>query len=550
MKLITGVWTDARGNPASHGKLFAYLNQDAVAIASNQIVPRQTCFQLDIQGELGPDARIWANDELSPVSTYYRFAVLDLGGGMVWGPEFMVLAGDAPLDFDSLVPIGGIPPVFGADGGAITGPVLVSISPGSGSVGPSGSLQFTATVTNSANQAVIWYASLGSISSSGLYTAPATVAAATTVTIRATSIANPSSVTETTISIQPPTVVSVAISPASATLQSNQTLQFSATVSNVLNVAVTWSATLGTISSAGLYTAPDVTVITTVTITATSVADTTKSAHVSVIVAPTATQGPIDLLGWMGLTTRATQHLVGDPNAPYSAFVMDIDPNYPAAYPAGVYFFIKNKLGNPWDMCKYNADYALMHWITENGDAVDQPACQAANGTSCWLYARAYKRYLNAVPIMPRTFTPGTTITIDSPSPNDVARTTNCEATSTTVHIGDVRGVTSGPFKYTWGGSVDHGAGTGTTGPTLDSVNGVDTIKNEYFFSGTIANNDFLDREETYYVQGIGRVAWYYYHRATASSPWVWQNQTVNTTLASGGSPVPNFPCGPGKSWF
>lgn len=113
MKGITGNWQDARGNPASYGRLHAYLNQDAVALSANQIVPRNVWFQLDIQGALQEEARIWANDELSPDdNTYYRFAVLDLGGGVIWGPEYFIIKGNAPIDFNSLVPSGGFPPVF------------------------------------------------------------------------------------------------------------------------------------------------------------------------------------------------------------------------------------------------------------------------------------------------------------------------------------------------------------------------------------------------------------------------------------------------------
>ncbi|PYU46784.1 MAG: hypothetical protein DMG53_11180, partial [Acidobacteria bacterium] len=60
--------------------------------------------------------------------------------------------------------------------------------------------------------------------------------------------------------------VSVAISPTSATVGAGGTQQFTATVTNTNNTAVTWqvngvpggNATAGTISSAGLYTAPAV----------------------------------------------------------------------------------------------------------------------------------------------------------------------------------------------------------------------------------------------------------------------------------------------------
>jgi hypothetical protein len=61
----------------------------------------------------------------------------------------------------------------------------------------------------------------------------------------------------------------------------SQTAQFTATVTNTTNTAVTWAVTTpggGTITSAGLYTAPTISsqVPASVTITATSQADSTK----------------------------------------------------------------------------------------------------------------------------------------------------------------------------------------------------------------------------------------------------------------------------------
>ena len=53
-----------------------------------------------------------------------------------------------------------------------------------------------------------------------------------------------------------PAAVSVAVSPTTATVASGGTEQFSAQVSNTSNTAVTWSATSGTVSSTGLFTAP------------------------------------------------------------------------------------------------------------------------------------------------------------------------------------------------------------------------------------------------------------------------------------------------------
>jgi hypothetical protein len=88
-------------------------------------------------------------------------------------------------------------------------------------------------------------------------------------------------------STPPPIVVSVSGTPTSlypndsADSWPSQTAQFTATVTNTTNTAVTWAVTTpggGTITSAGLYTAPTISsqVPASVTITATSQADSTK----------------------------------------------------------------------------------------------------------------------------------------------------------------------------------------------------------------------------------------------------------------------------------
>jgi hypothetical protein len=81
-----------------------------------------------------------------------------------------------------------------------------------------------------------------------------------------------------------PAAFSVSVSPTTATLASGGTQQFSAQVTNTSNTAVTWSATSGSVSTTGLFTAPTVTATKTVTVTATSVADNTKSASAAVTV--------------------------------------------------------------------------------------------------------------------------------------------------------------------------------------------------------------------------------------------------------------------------
>ena len=80
--------------------------------------------------------------------------------------------------------------------------------------------------------------------------------------------------------------VSVSVTPVTTTIASQKTVQFTATVTGTSNVAVTWSATVGTISSSGLYTSPKVTSNENATVTATSAADTSKSGTASLTITP------------------------------------------------------------------------------------------------------------------------------------------------------------------------------------------------------------------------------------------------------------------------
>jgi hypothetical protein len=84
--------------------------------------------------------------------------------------------------------------------------------------------------------------------------------------------------------------VKVDISPLSATLVSAQKQQFSATVSGTPSSGVKWSATSGSVSTSGLYSAPTVTSETTAVITATSVFDQSKSASAAVTINPLSSQ--------------------------------------------------------------------------------------------------------------------------------------------------------------------------------------------------------------------------------------------------------------------
>ena len=189
------------------------------------------------------------------------------------------------------------------------GSVSVSVSPTSATVAPGATQQFQATVSGASDTSVTWQVngvaggntSAGTISTAGLYTAPASVTEVTTVTVTAVANADNTKSASASVTVNPSGsgVVSVTISPTGATLTAGATQQFTATVTGATDTSVQWqvnnttggSTQVGTISTAGLYTAPAVTTSTTFTVTAISNADPTKSASATVTVNPASGSG-------------------------------------------------------------------------------------------------------------------------------------------------------------------------------------------------------------------------------------------------------------------
>jgi len=169
-------------------------------------------------------------------------------------------------------------------------PGFVLVSPGSATLSGSQSVQFTATVTGLSSNSVTWSLSpsVGSISN-GLYIAPSVISTSQTVTVTATSTADPTKSASASVQLTANAGVSLSLSPLSATLSASQTSQFTATVTGSANTSVTWSInpSVGSVSN-GLYTAPAIiNASQTVVVTATSVADPSKSAAASITLAAT-----------------------------------------------------------------------------------------------------------------------------------------------------------------------------------------------------------------------------------------------------------------------
>jgi len=109
--------------------------------------------------------------------------------------------------------------------------VSVAVSPTAATVAPGGTQQFAATVTGTTDTAVTWSvveAGGGSVSATGLYTAPAT---AGTYHVKATSKADPSKNAQATVTVASGSGVVVTISPTSATVETWGSVKFVATSS-------------------------------------------------------------------------------------------------------------------------------------------------------------------------------------------------------------------------------------------------------------------------------------------------------------------------------
>ena len=242
----------------------------------------------------------------------------------------------------SLIPLAFLLLVAGCKTGTAGKVVGVTVDPTGVNVVIGKTVQFNATVTDTFNTAVRWTVAGGSangtISSTGLYAAPATVPVSPFVTIVATSQkdttkSGTAQITITTKSV--PSNVTVQVSPSTASIANYSTQVFIATVAGSTNTGVTWfvngqlggSRTLGFISSSGFYIAPGNVptaadgnggnVATTLTVTAVSEANTgaTGSSTVTIVPGNQNTQNAPIELGTSGgngndSITNAKQHTI------------------------------------------------------------------------------------------------------------------------------------------------------------------------------------------------------------------------------------------------
>ncbi len=189
----------------------------------------------------------------------------------------------------------------------VTAPVVaVTVSPSAPTVQLGATQQFTATVTGAANTAVTWSAvGPGTISATGLYTAPATLHTPDTVTVTATSQADNTKSASATVNIP---AVTLSLSPEISRLVLGATQQFAANVTNATNAGVTWTLTgPGTLNNSGLYTAPStLDAQTMATVTARSQADSDVFRFISFPIIVTPTISPRNVTVPAGATQQFT----------------------------------------------------------------------------------------------------------------------------------------------------------------------------------------------------------------------------------------------------
>src|SRR6266852_3933315 len=178
--------------------------------------------------------------------------------------------------------------------------ITVTITPSSAPVVLGNTQTFSATVTNATDTSVTWNvssiasgnATAGTISATGVYTAPADLPASVTAQITATSVADATKSATATVTIT--SDLAIVLTPGAAGVDLGATLAFRASInsSGQPNPSVRWSlagaacpAACGTLDANGNYTAPQILPTpATVTITAQSVADPSKQTSATVTI--------------------------------------------------------------------------------------------------------------------------------------------------------------------------------------------------------------------------------------------------------------------------
>lgn len=221
--------------------------------------------------------------------------------------------------------------------------LTVTVAPSTATVVVGAFQQYTATVTGNSNTGVNWFvnglaggnSTVGTISTTGLFQAPAAVPSPATVTISAISqVDNITTGTASATIASPSATVTVSVStnPAVTQVYTGTVQPFIAAVTGSSNTAVTWyvegsqggDTTFGTIDTSGNYTAPaNVPSPATVSIEAVSQADPTGigTQSVTIVPAPSAAQ-PAPQTVSPGGTANFSVSLNANTGSPHQAITL------------------------------------------------------------------------------------------------------------------------------------------------------------------------------------------------------------------------------------
>jgi hypothetical protein len=218
--------------------------------------------------------------------------------------------------------------------------VTITVNPGNLTLAVGNTQAFSANISGTSNTAMTWTVSgagcisagCGTISANGLYVAPMSVPSPPSVTVRATSAADPTKSASASVSIVAAAAVLLSLSPANGSVLTAGTQSFNASVTGTSNTAVGWKvtgagcsgSTCGSLSTSGLravYSAPPVAPSPAgVTVTAVSAADSTKSAaaNVTVVNVVAVTVSPSGLSISTGTTQQFNARVTGSSNTAVS----------------------------------------------------------------------------------------------------------------------------------------------------------------------------------------------------------------------------------------
>ena len=102
----TQAFQDGAGNVLASGTLVLTLNTVANAQANGggQIEPVDVVIPLTSSGTINGNFNLWANDQLTPTTTFYTMRLYTSSGLLVAGPANWTISESSPIDVSAINP--------------------------------------------------------------------------------------------------------------------------------------------------------------------------------------------------------------------------------------------------------------------------------------------------------------------------------------------------------------------------------------------------------------------------------------------------------------